>query len=483
MIEIFGLSALWKIMAGVCDSKGMSSAIWCPLMILLYFVGGLVGVVITTQSMGGVGVSYGVWVVNFYIGAVSGLVLSFVGVFFFSMLQGLTSSGRSRNSDDPEYEAWRRKKRQRLRFDPTARSPRTGASATNEDSEADETDITAVPSRARSKNAGVPAGQGLKGKRLEDDEDDDEQDEPSGQRNVMAWGVSIAALVIGLILVLSCAGGVGLYFLLRSSSSDTNSSVAQGSTSDSRAQPGQSLPNASSSGPAWSPSSNPGSNRDPGSSSQSGLSSRDSSSSASPVPPKLSAVIVEERELSPPVVLPALATLELADPTINLPIAVDPLFVDARKAKIYLSDLQEYAWREGPTGWGFGKNGDLANSYSPKMRICVKGGEIYKGLSMHPPHEGYTRICYALGKQAKGFFGAVTFHHDDQSSAFRPKTRFLILGDGKVRWRTDLTDEKAINEFALDVSDVSVLELRVLVHSKPCTYANAVWIDPFVRTK
>jgi hypothetical protein len=111
-----------------------------------------------------------------------------------------------------------------------------------------------------------------------------------------------------------------------------------------------------------------------------------------------------------------------------------------------------------------------------------QGWHTRKGAEHAPPDLGYTRVCYALGRRAASFQAAVAISEDERS---RPNpTRFLVLGDGKVLWRSDsIRDLGVTQEVSLDVGEVQVLELRVYVETGICYGSHAVWIDPSVTVK
>jgi NPCBM/NEW2 domain-containing protein len=170
---------------------------------------------------------------------------------------------------------------------------------------------------------------------------------------------------------------------------------------------------------------------------------------------------------------------EIPDPPGQRPFAVDPVLANA-KDKVFLSDLQEFAWKPGPGDWRFGKNGELGSSWVPNGRILVNGAVPPKGLSMHPPIRGYTRVCYALNRTAKSVQGAVAMSEDERHST-PPPTRFLVLGDGKLLWRSaSIKGWPAPQPFHVDVSKVDVLELRTYVEMGHFG-AHAAWVDPYVE--
>jgi hypothetical protein len=172
------------------------------------------------------------------------------------------------------------------------------------------------------------------------------------------------------------------------------------------------------------------------------------------------------------------AAQEEPDPPRDTPFDVDPVLQKA-EGKVFLSDLQEFAWRPGPGGWEFGKNGRLGSIWAANGRVIINGAPAEKGLSMHPPVQGYTRICYMLGRKAKSFRGAAAISEDEPGSR-PPPTRFLILGDGKVLWRSGAIREwKVKEEFDVDVRNVDILELRTFVEHNHFG-AHAAWVDPYV---
>jgi hypothetical protein len=170
------------------------------------------------------------------------------------------------------------------------------------------------------------------------------------------------------------------------------------------------------------------------------------------------------------------------DTPYRIPFAVDPKLADA-KGKVFLSDMQEFATKAGPTGWSFAKGGKLGNSYVPGSTVKVEGKKYAKGLSMHPPWRDYQRACYALGKRAKTLSGAFALN-GDLGRAIASSTQLVVIGDGKVLWRSvPIQKTDIIKEFTIDVSEVDVLELRTLTENGLVTDAHAVVLDPYVTLK
>jgi hypothetical protein len=146
---------------------------------------------------------------------------------------------------------------------------------------------------------------------------------------------------------------------------------------------------------------------------------------------------------------------------------------------VYLSDMQEFGWKQGPFGWKFGKNGKNETIWAPNSKILVDGKTFKYGLSMIPPDQGYTRICYALGKKAERFEGAVALSEDESHKP--PPTRFVVLGDGKILWRSgSLSAHRETEKFSIDVEGVGILELRVYVENGFCFGSHGAWLDPAV---
>jgi hypothetical protein len=110
----------------------------------------------------------------------------------------------------------------------------------------------------------------------------------------------------------------------------------------------------------------------------------------------------------------------------------------------------------------------------------VKGTVSQKGLSMFPIQTAYTRVCYALGKKAGSLSGAVAFL--DKDGGVSP-VRFVVLGDGKVLWRSPVIRARGVVEkFSVDVAQVDTLELRVYVQRGDGSGSQAIWLDPYVTT-
>jgi NPCBM/NEW2 domain len=181
-----------------------------------------------------------------------------------------------------------------------------------------------------------------------------------------------------------------------------------------------------------------------------------------------------------------LAVHEQPDPPAKIPFAVDPKLLEGN-GKVYLSDLKEFAWKQGWGGWGFGKNGKTSatpgwgRAGDVDELVRVKRALYPKALAMQPIPTAYTRVCYALGRKARELSGAVAFL--DRDLGVSP-VRFVVLGDGKMLWRSPVIRARGVVEtFSVDAAGVDMLELRVYVQRGDGGGTQAVWLDPYVTTK
>ncbi len=170
----------------------------------------------------------------------------------------------------------------------------------------------------------------------------------------------------------------------------------------------------------------------------------------------------------------------------------DPSILAARPADallrtpgstVYLSDMSEFGGRPCAIGWSFTKNGNLGESFAPKRMVIINGRTPDHVLSMCPPLNDYTRVCYSLGKRARTFEGAVALSEYEASRNPQP-TGFAVLGDGKLLWQSAyIRAQGESQKFSIDVGNVGILELRTFTESGFNHGSAAVWVDPLVRVK
>jgi hypothetical protein len=172
--------------------------------------------------------------------------------------------------------------------------------------------------------------------------------------------------------------------------------------------------------------------------------------------------------------------LEVADPPPQLP-GLDPR-LQQPGARVYLSDLPEFAFKPGSPGWGFGKAGALGTPGFPNQRVRFLDKAIDKSLCLHPHDVGYTRVCYRLGQRAQALHVEVCVSDHDPRVKPSP-SRFVVMGDGKVIWRsTSVRGYGYAGWIKLDVHFVDVLELRVYAE-EGLGLAHAVWLNPYVEVR
>jgi hypothetical protein len=112
MIEVLVLYGSWKLMTALCEKRGQAPLIWCILMVLLYFVGAICGLVIALNTLDHDGKAYGKLIGFAYLGALSGVALTFMVVLVITTLQDIISGGRRDHllGDDIDPELLLRKK-------------------------------------------------------------------------------------------------------------------------------------------------------------------------------------------------------------------------------------------------------------------------------------------------------------------------------------------------------------------------------------
>jgi hypothetical protein len=173
---------------------------------------------------------------------------------------------------------------------------------------------------------------------------------------------------------------------------------------------------------------------------------------------------------------------EASDPSILGPKDADAKLVQAKVGDIvYLNDMSEFGWKTSQSYSAFGKNGQQGFGFRPKDKTIVNGMNSPKTLSTHAGPTGYTRICYALGRRASTLQGSVAFSEDDPGIGGPFPTRWVIMGDGKMLWRSDSIGKfGVVQDFKIDIGNVDILELRVYAETGNSHNCHAVWIDPRV---
>jgi hypothetical protein len=158
------------------------------------------------------------------------------------------------------------------------------------------------------------------------------------------------------------------------------------------------------------------------------------------------------------------------------PFEVDPKLA-GEWTEVYLSDMTEFDVQMGP--WKFGKNGVLGDSKDTAIAVGTK--KFAKGLGMHPTLNRAVRVRYAMGKKATKFVASVALN--EYPTPCPGQVTFEVLGDNKVLWTSKPIQQRGdVQECKVDVSGVSILELRVTVTGTEWN-AHAVWLDPKVLKK
>jgi hypothetical protein len=100
---------------------------------------------------------------------------------------------------------------------------------------------------------------------------------------------------------------------------------------------------------------------------------------------------------------------------------------------------------------------------------------------MHPTLGRAVLVRYALGKQAAKFVAAVALN--EYPTPCPGQVTFEVLGVNKVLWTSKPIQARGdIQECKVDVSSVSIFELRVTVAGTEWN-AHAVWLEPRVLKK
>jgi hypothetical protein len=141
-------------------------------------------------------------------------------------------------------------------------------------------------------------------------------------------------------------------------------------------------------------------------------------------------------------------------------------------AVVFLSDLLEQGVG---VGYGaFGKNGSLG--YEGRL-IIIKGVLSRKGISMHPPSNGASRVTYELPSACNHF--KATAGINDSGTGQKTAVVFKVFGDKRLLW----TSKPLLGAGKTEECDVLLTKgtkTVTLVVECPGTFhrAHAVWVDP-----
>lgn len=140
----------------------------------------------------------------------------------------------------------------------------------------------------------------------------------------------------------------------------------------------------------------------------------------------------------------------------------------------YLTDMEELDIKPGP--WPLGKHGETGEGQG-KM-IEIDGIPYPHGLGLHPPDSGFASVSYRLGGEFNTFVSGVAVN--DHQTEVRGTVVFLIIGDGRVLWRSRPMNSYGQAQFCnVPVKNVDVLELRTQCAGTSFG-THAVWLDPHV---
>lgn len=138
--------------------------------------------------------------------------------------------------------------------------------------------------------------------------------------------------------------------------------------------------------------------------------------------------------------------------------------------EVYLAGLTAFEVVDGP--WPYTADGTLGDPF--KKPIEVGGKKYPRGLSMHPPNDGYAVAKFRLGGRAAELRGGAALN--DSAAPFTPP-EFYVWGDGRLLWKSVPVKEKGeVVPVKVDVTGVDVLELRVRTDNHHGVHA--VWLDP-----
>src|SRR5262249_15238021 len=160
--------------------------------------------------------------------------------------------------------------------------------------------------------------------------------------------------------------------------------------------------------------------------------------------------------------------------TSETPDSPPPFVLFRHGPREYLSDMPEFDVKPGP--WPFAKNGDFGGQPG---KIKVEGVPSPHGLGIHAPTTGFASVKYHLHKQA-ALFKAKTALNDGCSFTIG-SCHFEVVSNNRVLWKSKtISKEKQVEECSVDVTNVDVLELRVVNPDIVNTGIHSVWFEPRV---
>jgi NPCBM/NEW2 domain len=143
--------------------------------------------------------------------------------------------------------------------------------------------------------------------------------------------------------------------------------------------------------------------------------------------------------------------------------------------RVYLSDLPELDVQVG--AGRFGKNGEQPSDGTDVDWITVAGKVAPKGIYIHPPPRGESRVCYRLdGKYAR--FESQGGISGTSGGCDSPLT-FEVWGDGRILWKSPPIRSGSTQRCSVSVEGVQELKLRVDCQDGN-GWAHAAWADPCV---
>lgn len=151
--------------------------------------------------------------------------------------------------------------------------------------------------------------------------------------------------------------------------------------------------------------------------------------------------------------------------------ALSPLPLNAVTADhVYLSDVE---WSSVKIGWGEPARNHawFSENTHPGVLVIVHGRMYTKGLWAHSP----SRYVFPLDGKWRTFTGTVGLRegaHPDGSAVF------VVRGDGRTLFRSDLLRANSSQRLQLDVSGVRELELITEPGEARNHFSWAMWADP-----